>query len=262
MAQTQNMLNLFKILFLFLLLNSCTSFQKEKKVVKIPSSIFEKELTEPDTTFITHNVNFSEAGLNFTNKLNQVSYILFEKNIAIKDNFTITFWFRFLGVDGTKGQTLFKAYSDQDNMQELTFWVGGNRLNGKLNKYYLSNNKFETSNNLTRAYFDLPLLEKGKFYFFSVTKQNNTLEVFVNATLYKTYQLGSKNELNLNKLILGAMDTVAPYHNQLEGNIKNFKIFDKVLTLNEIYSVSATNYQEIKPFNDAFELSKFNTLPE
>ncbi|MEZ4859406.1 MAG: LamG-like jellyroll fold domain-containing protein [Flavobacteriaceae bacterium] len=245
-------------LSLLLLLFSCLSPRKEKKIVPVAAPIFELSLTTKPSHIEVMNVNFSKEGASFGKDPKKNSYLYVDSIPFIPDNFNMSCWFRVEGEEGKIAQALFKAIDTAHAHKQFGTWIAGFRITGSLNSNFLSAKNFSKSETRSREYYDLPLLELGKYYFLSINKKEKQIAFYINAELYKEYTLPNDTEIGINSLIFGALNFEGPYVNQFYGRIRNFEIYRQPLSPDEIYSVSVKHFNEIQPFNDAFELSKFN----
>ncbi len=246
----------FKYLLLALLTTACSKLTKQREVVDIPEPATAMSLINKPSTGIYANVEFSNNGMRL-DTINGASYVYLDSIAPIKDNYNISFWFKLESKDGKTNQTFFNAVNTNNKSNFLTFGLAGFRVAGILNSNVFSAKDFSKDGAMSRTYFDLPRLEVGKYYFFSVNVAAQQVQVFINAELYQQYELTKDYSLQANALLLGVRRTTGDYKNQFLGTLRNLEIYNHQLSENQIYSVSVKNFDEIAPLNDAFELSKF-----
>ena len=251
-------MKLHNILFLLLLCVSCLYKNTQRKVVSLPTPYYEIGLTNAPKTARIKNVIFSTQGAYFGESLSESSYLALDSVPEIRNNFNISFWFKTEGRNGEISQTLVKALNTINPKEELRIWVAGQRVTGSLNSNRLSSKDFSKESPSSRTYYDLPRLEVGKFYFLSINKIENHFEIYINAELYEEYTIEKDTQILINSITFGVLNIEGPYINQLCGNLIHFEVYEQPLSKDEIYSVSVKHFNEIEPFNDAFELSKFN----
>lgn len=251
-------MKLHNILFFLLLCVSCLPKKTQRKVVSLPLPYYEIGLINTPQKATIENVTFSKQGAYFGDSLIESSYLTIDSIPEISNNFNISLWFKIEGRNGKISQTLFRALNRINPKEELRIWVAGQRVTGSLNSNRLSSKDFSKDSPSSRTYYDLPRLEVGKFYFLSINKIKNNLEIYIDAELYEEYTLEKETQILINSLTFGVLNNEGPYINQLCGNLILFEVYEQPLSEDEIYSVSVKHFKEIEPFNNAFELSKFN----
>ncbi|MBW2937247.1 LamG domain-containing protein [Aureisphaera sp. CAU 1614] len=217
------------------------------------------KLTNPSQIHSFSHVLFSMEGAEFGNG-HIPSYLVLDSIPDISKSFNLSFWFRVRGDNGKIPQVLFKAFNRNNPKEQLALWMSGFRVTGNLNSNRFSAKEFSKELPISRDFYDLPRLEVGKYYFLSVNKIDNTIQVFINAELYGEYKIIKDTNIVINSCIFGVLNTEGSYTNQLYGFLRNFEIYEQPLSQDEIYSVSVKHFKEIQPFNDAFELSKFKII--
>jgi hypothetical protein len=237
---------------------SCSNLRKERQLVSVKEPIFNLNLTSDSNNLDFFNVSFSKEGASFKDLKKEASFIKIDSTPPIPENFNLSFWFRIKGEDGKVPQVLFKAVNKHNPSQQLVLWVGGFRVTGNLNSNRFSSKNYSKTTSISRDYYDLPRLEVGKYYFLSLNKFKNKIQIYINAELYAEFNPEKDSQIAINSFILGVLNTKGPYTNQFLGNLRNFEVYEQPLTEDEIYTISTKYFKEIQPFNDAFELSKFN----
>ena len=251
-------MKLSKFALLALLFISCVFHKREKKIVSLPNPSYEVSLTQAPKNNKIKNVTFSNEGALFGMPKGESSYIQIDSIPEVSNNFNISCWFKVVGENGKISQTLFKILNKEDKQKQLRFCVAGQRLTGSLNSNKFYTKDFSKDAPSSRTYYDLPRLEIGRYYFLSINKIENKVQVYINAELYEEYLVDKDYIFITNSLTFGVLNKTGPYTNQFYGSIRNFELYEQPLNEDEIYSVSVKHFNEIEPFNDAFELSKFN----
>ena len=243
-------------IILLALVVGCTGIRKQRQVVAVEAPLYAFDLTS-EVAGLQQSVSFNTEGASFGME-NTPSYLILDSLPTVQRDFNLSFWFRSTSEKGDYTQTYLRAYNSEDRRVNINLGIGGFRLTGNLNSNTFSAKNFAQGNAASRQYYDLPRLEVGKFYFVSVNKAGGTIEIYVNAERYQDFDFSSDTNLQFDRILLGALNTSGDYVNQFTGNIRNLQVFAKTLSADEIYSLSVKTYPEIKTFNDAFELSKFN----
>lgn len=242
---------------LFFFVSSCIFQKKERALVSLPAPALEIAFTNPSGVFRSFNCTFSKKGATFESTNNLASFIELDAIPKVSGDFNLSLWFKVEGENGKISQTLFKAFNSEKPQEQIRFWVAGNRVTGSLNSNKFYTEDFLKGSSASRTYYDLPRLELGKYYFLSINKRNNQIQVYINAELYAEYNVQKDYTILINSITFGVLNSREPYINQFFGTIRNFEIYEQPLNEDEIYSVSVKHFQEIEPYNDAFELSKF-----
>ena len=238
---------------------SCnTQEKKEVLSLQIEEPIMKLSLTEKDF-FTSSNVNFSKKGASFSYSRSPGYIKIDSLNVDAKNGFNLSCWFLLSGENAAKEQMLFSVYDKRTPTNSINFWIAGRRLTQRVNTNSLWAKEYDYSMGASGDYYDLFELELGKFYFLSVNIFDNKVEVFINSELYARYDNLTNASLNYDELYLGsAKSGNGNFQFQYDGYIRNLTIFNKRLNALEIKTLSKENYLEIFPYNDAFELSKFN----
>ena len=242
-------------LLLLTLLLGCADMRKERQVVTVSEPLYAFSLTEP-FKYKAEAISFNTQGASFGTQ-DSPSYIQLDSLTLVRGDFNISFWLRSTSEQGDFTQTFIRAHLSNNGASNLNLGLGGFRITGNLNSNTFSAKNFAHGNAASREYYDLPRLEVGKYYFVSVNKSGGKIDIYVNAELYQDFDFDSDTDLVFDSILLGVLNTSGDYINQFSGNIRNLQVFGNILSADEIYSVSVKTYPEIKPFNDAFELSKF-----
>ena len=211
-----------------------------------------------DEEFKYSNVDFSNRGIGFTYK-NTPSYARIDSlNIERTEGVNISLWFQFLGDDPTNEQMLFSVRDTLEESKNINFWIAGRRLTAKINSNNLWAKNYDYKNGGSRLCYDLFQLELGKYYFLSINIMEDVVEVYVNSELYVRYEGLKNTSINYDQIYLGIFhNSKGDFKHQYQGYLRNLTIFSKTLNRKEIKALSQETYQEIFPYNDAFELNKF-----
>lgn len=247
----------FKLLIVVftLILGACSHEKRMRQLVEVPESLYSYTLTEK-VELRSQAVNFDHRGATF-DSLAEPSWLRIESLKGLKRQMNISFWFRLTSDVGGRTQTVLRAVDTQRPYKHLSIGFSGFRIGGSLNSHNFSAKDNTLGNEPSRTYFDLPRLEMGRYYFFSMNKEGGKIAIYVNAELYQEFDFKEDFELDTNQLLLGVLNTSGDFVNQYVGNLRNLDLFDQILTEDQIYSLSVNSYPNIAPFNDAYELSKF-----
>ncbi|WP_417371997.1 LamG-like jellyroll fold domain-containing protein [Gelidibacter japonicus] len=204
------------------------------------------------------NAIFSEKGAEFTYQ-DFPSYAKIDSlDLSLSKGINISFWFRFTGNNPKNEQMIFSIRENDNILKNINFWVAGRRLTGRFNSNNLWAKEYNYEKGGSREYYDLFQLEEGKYYFFSSNINEEAVEVYLNSELYARYQHLKNAQIDINSIYLGIMEEEGNFKYQFQGNIRDLKMFDKMLNSKEIQVLSIESYDVIFPYNDAYELSKFN----
>jgi|TARA_R110000787_G_scaffold109035_1_gene217503 hypothetical protein len=253
---------MYRFLFLSVLfLSSCKEINSNDEQVNVDlnNKSYYASFTK-DEGLQKNNVEYSEKGASFLYS-EKPSYLLLDSLKINKNNeINISFWFQFTGDDPKNEQMLFSICDSVKSNKNINFWIAGRRLTAKINSNNLWAKEYNYEKGGSRMYYDLFQLELGKFYFLSINITEDKAEVFINSELYVSYKELKDASINMDQMYLGTFhDVNDDFKYQFQGYIRNLTIYNKTLNNKEIKTLSQEAYQEIFPYNDAFELSKFKT---
>lgn len=249
---------MYKYLLIFLFLNySCNNKINENLLVDVKDKAFSFSMTKKDNSK-SNNINFSEKGAFFNNN-KAPSYVLLDSlNINKSNNYNFSFWFQYTGEDASNEQMIFSVIDTLNKRKNINFWIAGKRITGKINTNNLWAKDYNYEKGESHSYYDLFQLELGKFYFLSINIFEDKAEVYINSELYASYEGLKETSINFHQIYFGVLNhTTEGFKYQFQGYLRNVTIFNKSLNQKEIETLSQETYQEIFPYNDAFELRKF-----
>lgn len=247
-----NKKNYFVIVFFSLaLFLGCNNSQK--KIVDLPKYNRSYSLHHR-SNFFCNNIQFEQKGAIF----DTIDSYLLLNNFKVKKNkdFNISFWFRTIG-ESNKSQMLFSLRDTIENKNRFNLWIAGNRLTGKINSEHLWAENYNYLNPKSKAYYDSPKLENGKYYFLSLNVHNEGVEIYINSEIYQFFLISYDN-INFHNLYLGIEKNQEEFDYQFKGAISKFKFYLRKLSNDEIFSVYNKEKGFFKSINDEFELKKFN----
>ncbi len=243
----------------FFVVIACSEVRKEtnRTVLNLEDRIHSFSLIK-DEGLYQQNINYSNMGVGFEYQ-NFPAFVKIDSlDLNLNKGFNISFWFKFTGDDPRKEQMLFSIRDFHYERKCINFWIAGYRLTGKINTNNLWAKDYNYQNGGSREYYDLFQLELGKYYFFSANITSNKLEVYLNSELYAEYVDLRETEININTIYLGILEEDKSFKYQFQGNIRNLVLFERTLNTNEVEKLSIENYNDIHPYNDKYELNKFN----
>ena len=246
------------LLLIIVLTFSCQNKKEVDYEVNLNNKVLSSDFTR-DRGLRKNNVNFSDKGVEFLYK-NSPSYIMVDSlQLDFSKGVNISFWFQFTGDNPKKEQLLFSVKDSLNPSKSILFWIVGRRLTGKINSNNLWAKEYDYSKGASGNFYDLFPLELGKYYFLSININQQTTEIFINAEKYATYKGLKSPELNIDEIYFGILkNSENNFKYQYQGYLRNLSIFNKILNRKEIEVLSNETYTEIFPYNDAYELSKFN----
>lgn len=227
----------------------------KKTVVKLEKPVFYQTLTSESDIINGINYSLGDEGLAVGLDASP-SYI--KLNVE-GDSFThlnISFWLKNTKKDQTKPQIILSLIDTINKENRFSIWMAGYRLTGAINDINFWAKEYDYKLGMSSEYYDLYLLEQGKYYFFSLNVSPHSVEIYVNAELYAQYKVDIE-DINFQNVLLGMEYRNGIFENQMQGFIRNLSIFDKTLTQDEIYSLSLETFYEIEKYNIDYELSKF-----
>lgn len=234
---------------------SCEVYEN-RKMVMVENEILKLDLTGEEQL----------NGENFTID-NKGLGIGFEKHPSFADidfglynskELNISFWINVKSEVQNIPQILFSLEDSLNSGNRFTIWMAGHRITGAVNNQNLWAKEYDYTKGTSAKYFDLFQLEQGKYYFFSLNVEKRSIKIYLNAEVYASYEDLEINGLSFQNIIFGVERRNQKFQNQMTGNIRNLTLFDRILTKDEIYSLSVNSYSEIEKYNREFELSKFN----
>lgn len=209
---------------------------------------------------IKNNVEFSNKGANFLYSKTPSFILLDSLKINNEKEVNISFWFQFTGDDPKNEQMLISISDRSEPAKNINFWIAGRRLTGKINSNNLWAKEYDYKKGGSGLYYDLFQLELGKYYFLAINLERESVEIFINSELYASYEGLENTTINFDRIYLGIFQDInKSFKYQFQGYLRNFTIFNKTLNIKEIKVLSQDAYQDIFPYNDAFELGKFKT---
>jgi hypothetical protein len=238
------------------LLYSCGE-PPQRQVIEVIDKFYENSLTKPGE-LQSENVFFSEKGACITGDLSPSFVLIDTLKINHSTERNLSFWFKFDGEDAAVPQMLFSIRDTINPQNRFNVWIAGRRITAVLNSNHLWANNYDYRNGRSKVYYDSFRLERGKYYYLSINYTPRKIEIYVNAELYQQFEQIENGLMSFQQLYLGIEVTNEGFKHPFAGHIKNLTLFDRLLTVDEIYSLSVASYQGIEKFNKEFELSKFN----
>jgi len=250
------MKNIFVYIVSLLLFSACKE-AKKRQVVAVSERTHEWSFTNQKNQTVGE-IEFTDKGAGFLG-VDFPAYITID-SLLVNDSRhrNISMWLKFDGEDARVPQMVFSVQDTLNAKNRFNLWIAGRRVTAVLNSNHLWAKEYDYSMGAGKIYYDSYMLERGKYYFLSVNYSPNEVEVYINAEKYQQFENIENGDINFHRIYLGAEMHGDDFRNPFFGHLKNLTVFNRKLTENEIYSLSAESYDEISEYNKAFELSKFN----
>jgi hypothetical protein len=234
---------------------SCEVYEK-RKIVVVENDILKLDLTGKEQVK-GENFAIDNRGLGIGFE-KQPSFAEIDIEVYNSEELNISFWFNVKSEVQNIPQILFSLEDSLYLGNRFTIWMAGHRITGAVNAQNLWAKEYDFTQGTSAKYFDLFQLEQGKYYFFSMNVEKRSIKIYLNAELYVSYNNLDIDDLSFQKIIFGVERRNQKPQNQMTGYIRNLTLFDRILTKDEIYSLSVESYSEIEKYNREYELSKFN----
>lgn len=241
-----------KILSVLLVLSILVSCKEEKKQYTNAKTVTETKEERNINDFLVfenllmeqniegakyNNVVFDPQGAIFTKNKTSPTYITIPNiKLDLNKGFNVSFSFKTDDDDGTKPQSLIALTDKFSSASRAPFYVyfPGNRISGVFGKQLLWAEDYDAQNGNSKEYYDSFQLNKDQFYFVSLNFDGSSIQIFVNAELYASFENLHLIDFSPNQIQIGSLLQNEYIYNPFSGKIHGLKIFNKGLDISEI----------------------------
>ncbi|MFK5878242.1 MAG: hypothetical protein QM478_01965 [Flavobacteriaceae bacterium] len=209
----------------------------EEKIIgpKEDYLVFENSLTKKDIDSASYiNVELTNNGAKFSDK--ESSYIKIPNiNLDLKEDFNISFWFKFYGMEGKipKALLAYRGSSPSSN-SPIFIYLPARKLSGSFGSQILWAENYNMKEGNSKLYYDSVQLMPDTPYFVSINYLENKMQFYVESELYAEYENVSTHDMIGKDLYLGGLLLNDELKYPLDGSMKSLKIFSRSLTEKEI----------------------------
>jgi hypothetical protein len=209
----------------------------EEKVIgpKEDYLVFENDLTKKNIDSASYvNVELSNNGAKFNSQ--KKSYIKIPNiNLNLKEDFNISFWFKFQGLEGKipKALLAYRGNSPSSN-SPLFIYLPARKLSGSFGSQILWAENYDMKQGNSRLYYDSVQLTPDTPYFVSINFSENKFQFYVESELYAEFPNVAYHEMEGKDLFLGSLPLGSEFKYPFNGTMKSLQLFSRSLSEKEI----------------------------